>query len=119
MRGAIVIFLLLVSMQLAAQFNAGKYQDIHVMECTDQDGDEVYFTITAGNTDGFYQILPCSGLLQVDTLAYTKFLRQKTWTLTIACTDPRKYTDKSVYKVTLKKTAAGVKLDPVIVLYQP
>ena len=117
MRGTIVIFLLLVSMQLAAQFNAGRYQDIHIMECTDQDGDEVYWTITAGNTDKFYQILPCSGLLQVDTVAYTKFPRQKTWTLTIACTDPQKNTAKSVYKVTLKKTPAGVKLPPVIIPY--
>jgi len=117
MRSAIVFLLLLISLQLSAQFNAGKYQDIHVMECTDQDGDEVYWTITAGNTDKFYQILPCSGLLQVDTMAYTKFLRQKTWTLTVACTDPQKNMAKSVYKVTLKKTSAGVKLPPVIIPY--
>ena len=119
MKAIFFLCILAFSVQVSAQFNAGKYETLGTAVCTDDDGDEVYFTITAGNTDKYFQILPCSGLLQVDTIAYTKFLRQKTFYITIACTDPQKYVDKDVYKITLRKSATGIKLSPIIVPPSP
>lgn len=115
----LILIVLACSCGLFAQFDLGKYENLGTVVCTDDDGDEVYFTITAGNTDKYFQVYPCSGLLQVDTIAYTKFIRQKTWYITIGCTDPQKNTARSVYKVTLRKSATGIKLTPIIVPPSP
>lgn len=96
------IFILLIN-TASAQFNAAGFRDVKSIECIDEDGDEVYFTITAGNTGGYFQILPVSGMLQVDTMAYTSFIRQRTWYITVGCTDPQKNTGRSKYKIVLKK----------------
>jgi len=119
MKKIFFVLFLMLSVSVSAQFNAGKYQNLGTAVCNDPDGDEAYFTITAGNTDQYFQIFPCSGLIQVDTNAYTKFLRQKTWSITIACTDPQKNIARSVYKITLRKSATGIKLSPIIVPPSP
>lgn len=98
-----------------AQWQAGKYQSICVIEAQDPEGDEIYFTITAGNSTGYYQITPCTGVVQVDTLAYNAFIRQKTWTITITCYDPQKNYSKKVIKITLRKDAQGNKLTPIVI----
>lgn len=98
------------------QFAAGKYQTVCRFEAHDDDGDEIYWTIKSGNTGGFYQILPCSAVLQVDTAAYQSFKMQRVWTLKIAASDPARNTDVITAKITLRKNAAGVKLPPAIQL---
>lgn len=110
----LILILFLLPLFAHAQWQAGKYESICTIECLDPEGDEVYFTITAGNSAGYFQIQPCSGIIQVDTIAYTTFLRQRTFTLTFACTDTQKNTSKQQRKITLKKDASGNRLTPFI-----
>lgn len=97
-----------------AQWQFAKYQSIDTLCCDDEDGDECYFTIIAGNASGLFAITPCSGVIKVDTAAYASFVRSRTFTLTFAASDPQKNVRKRVYKIQLLKNAAGIKQRPVV-----
>lgn len=116
MRKLIFILLLLAcTMQVSAQFNPGKYWIAGFIQASDPDsGPEVVYSITAGNSSGYFIIMPCTGIIKVDTLAYTTFTYQKTWTLTIKVADAEGNFVKTTGKIVLKKVN-GVKVKPVIV----
>jgi len=110
----IVFILTLGSFFASSQIYPDRYQLIGSVRATDDDNDELGWSITAGNTDKFFIITPCSGVIKVDTIAYNSFLRQRTWTITIRATDPYNAIDISKRKVILKKSATGVHLPPYL-----
>jgi hypothetical protein len=109
MKTKLLILLILVSMSSFAQFQDAKYKPLFQLQAFDPEGDECYFTITAGNSAGYFGITPCTGIVKVDTMAYETFIRQKTFNITFACTDPQKNTSKTIRKIVLKKDAQGIK----------
>jgi hypothetical protein len=105
------IFLIFLLLPLLS-FSQSKIS-IGRLEAVDPEGEEVYWTITAGNTGGYFSITPCSGIVKMDTLAYDVFITQKTWTITFKATDPQGLYSKTVRKIVVKKLG-GVKLPPTI-----
>ena len=115
MRTWITIILIAISTACFGQFNPAKYWNVGSIYAADPDiGDEeIVWSITAGNTSGYFVILPCSGLVRVDTAAYATFVTQKTYTLTFKVTDIEKNYVKTTRKVLLKKVN-GIKQPPVM-----
>ena len=109
------IILLFLPILGFGQFNPAKYWNVGSIYAADPDlGDEeIVWSITAGNSAGYFVILPCSGLVRVDTLAYNSFITQKTFTLTFKVADPEGNYVKTTRKVLLKKVN-GVKQTPVM-----
>lgn len=93
---------------------------IHIfsVESLDPDtlGHEHYWTITAGNTNKVFAIMPCSGDVRVDSLVYDTFITSKTFYLTIRSTDAGGLYAITKRKVTLKKTAGKRSLSVVSTL---
>jgi len=114
MKKLIFIFLLLPLIGFA-QFNPAKYFDCGSIYAYDPDlgNEEIVWSITAGNASGYFVILPCSGLVRVDTSAYETFITQKTYTLTFKITDIEKNYVKTTRKVLLKKVN-GIKQPPLM-----
>lgn len=98
-----IILLILLPLLTFAQFNPERWQTVDTIYYQDQDGDENYLTISAGNTSGMFQIMPCSGILQCDTAAWAPVIRSKTYYLTIKATDASGLTVRKVAKVVLTK----------------
>lgn len=115
MRTWITIILIAISTACFGQFNPAKYWNVGSIYAADPDlGDEeIVWSITSGNTSGRFVILPCSGLVRVDTLAYDSFITQKTFTLTFKVSDPEGNYVKTTRKVLLKKIN-GIKQTPVM-----
>lgn len=110
----LVVVLLVSSSPTQAQFNPGKYWQVGFVQATDQDaGSELVYTITAGNTGSYFKITPCSGILTVDTAAYTTFTLQRTWYITVKSADMEGNFVKTTGKIVLKKVA-GVKVKPTL-----
>lgn len=111
----LLLILLVLPLLSFGQFNPFKYWDCGSVYAADPDlGDEqIVWSITAGNTSGYFVILPCSGLVRVDTAAYATFVTQKTYTLTFKVTDIEKNYVKTTRKVLLKKVN-GIKQPPVM-----
>jgi hypothetical protein len=86
-----------------AQFNPERWKTVDTITYQDEDMDENYLVITAGNTSKLWQIYPCSGILQVDTNAFNLFVTQKTYYLTIKATDAAGKYAKRVAKIVLTK----------------
>lgn len=115
----LIFVLMLFSLSASAQFNPGKYELITQIVASDPDsGPEIVFSITAGNWDHYFIILPCSGSLLVDTIAYSGFVRQRTWNIKIKVADPEGNFVKSTRKITLRKNSTGSKLSPIVITEQ-
>lgn len=116
MKSYLLIAILCLSISAEAQFQPGKYQSIFGISALDPDsGPEVTYSISAGNTGKYFIIMPCSGIVKVDTAAYSSFTTQRTWNLKLKAADPEGNFEKKTWKVMLRKTKQGLKLDPVIV----
>lgn len=111
----LLFILLLLPLFSLGQFNPAKYWNVGSIYAADPDlGDEqIVWSITAGNTLKYFVILPCSGLVRVDTTAYNSFITQKTFTITFKVADPEGNYTKTTRKILLKK-ANGVKQPPVM-----
>lgn len=111
----LLLILLVLPLLSFGQFNPFKYWDCGSVYASDPDlGDEqVVWSITAGNSAGYFIILPCTGLVRVDTMAYNAFITQKTFTLTVKVADPEGNYVKTTRKVLLKKVN-GLKQPPVM-----
>jgi len=111
----LLLLLLALSINVTAQFNPGKYWPVGFVQASDEDaGSELTYSITAGNTGSYFVIMPCQGIVKVDTAAYTSFTLQRTWYLTIKVTDMEGNYRKTTGKVVLKKVK-GVKVIPTVV----
>lgn len=109
------LILLLFPLLCSAQFNAGKYWDVGFVKASDPDsGNEIVYSITAGNTSNFFVIMPCSGVLKVDTAIYKTFTIQKTSYITIKVSDVEGNFVKTVGKIVLKKVN-GIKIKPTVI----
>ena len=106
--------LIFAPMLSTAQWQAGKYQAIDTLYCDDPEKDECYFSIASGNSDGFFAVTPCSGIVKVDTAVYASFARSRTFTIAFAASDPQRNIRKKVYKIKLIKNASGIKQRPII-----
>lgn len=114
MRIFILLALLLAPVFSMPQFNPGKYWVVGIVQASDEDaGSELVYSITAGNTGGYFAIMPCQGIVKVDTAAYATFTLQRTWNLTIKISDMEGNYRKTVGKVVLKKVK-GVKVIPIV-----
>lgn len=106
--------LILLPVFVLAQFEPGKYWNVGFVQATDQDaGSELVYTITAGNTGKYFVVTPCSGIVKVDTLAYTSFTYSRTWHLTIKASDMEGNFVKTTGTVILRKVK-GIKVIPTI-----
>jgi hypothetical protein len=112
----LVVLLFLIPLISFAQFNPGKYWQCGFVKATDQDAGnkELVYSITAGNTGSYFKITPCTGIVKVDTAAYTTFTLQRTWTLTIKSADMEGNYVKTTGKIVLKKVG-GIKVKPTVI----
>jgi hypothetical protein len=108
MKKILLLLFLCISLQGFSQIPVAR------LEATDPEGEEVYWVITAGNTQKFFSITPCSAVIKVDSMAYNSFIRQKTFYITFKASDPQGNYSKTVRKIILKKTSSGVKVAPEI-----
>jgi hypothetical protein len=103
-----------------------------VMCCINEPGHAYTYAITAGNTTKFFSI-DNTGLLTVDVNAYTTFVRQRTFYLTVKVTGDGKVTQpdgtvkyeaklwkKAKVTVVLKKTSnsSGIIINSSELIYQ-
>jgi hypothetical protein len=111
----LAVLLFLIPLISFAQFNPGKYWQCGYVNATDPDAGnkELVYSITAGNTGSYFKITPCSGILKVDTAAYTTFKFQRTWYITIKSADMEGNYVKTTGKVILKKVN-GLNIKPTI-----
>jgi len=122
MKAKIIVLLLLLTVAVYPQVYLSRYIHSFNLVATDQDvGDETYWVISAGNVnsaDGHgkvFLIVPCSGEVKVDTLVYTTFVRQKTFTLSFKATDQVGASAISKRKVTLRKDVNGNRIISLVV----
>jgi len=114
MRSKLLFLFVLLSLLASAQFNPGKYWPVGFVQASDEDaGSELVYSITAGNTGGYFVVMPCQGIVKVDTAAYATFTLQRTWNLTIKVTDMEGNYIKTTGKVVLKKVK-GIKVKPTV-----
>ena len=104
----LIYILLIATLPTFGQYNQARWQSVDTITYQDEDNDENYFTITAGNTSKLWQIYPCSGILQVDTSAFGTFTRSRTFYLTIKATDAAGIYTKRVAKAVLTKPRNAV-----------
>jgi hypothetical protein len=116
MKALIFFILLAIGTGLVAQSYYSywdKYWTCGMLVYTDPEEDEGFWVITAGNTSKFFIIHPCSGIVQVDTMAYNSFVTQKTFTLKFKVTDHVGNSATTTRKIVLKKVN-GVKQQPIM-----
>ena len=84
----------------------GKYEHVAFIHAHDNDagGSEIYWTITAGNSDKTFVVTPCSGQIKADTNIYSTFARSKTYYLTLRATDQGGLYVVQKLKIVLTKT---------------
>lgn len=104
----LIILTLLLASPALSQYNPARWQTVDTITYQDDDNDENYLIITAGNTSKLWQIYPCSGVLQVDTAAFDTFTRSRTFYLTIKATDAAGIYSKRVAKAVLTKPRNAV-----------
>lgn len=107
MRKLLFLLILLPSLIYAQRIPVGR------LEAVDPEGQEIYWVITAGNTLKYFSITPCSGIVEVDTTAFTTFVTQRTFTITFKATDPQGLYSKTVRKIVLKKVD-GIRQKPFL-----
>lgn len=85
----------------------GKFEPVCSIHANDPDqiDNEVYYTITAGNTEKMFVITPCTGIIKHDTSVYSTFTRSKTYYLTCRATDQGGLYSVKKLKIVLTKTA--------------
>jgi hypothetical protein len=112
----LLFILCLLPLLCSAQFNPNKYWDVAFVKGSDEDAgnSELVYSITAGNPDKYFVILPCSGVVKVDTAIYKTFVTSKTTYLTIKVADVEGNYVKTVGKVVLKKIN-GIKVKPTVI----
>ena len=94
-------------------FPTTKKIDIAKINVNDPENSEVTLSIVSGNTGKYFSITPCSGIIRVDTLAYSAFVYRKTWIIKFKATDEDGYFSYMEYTFVLKKDGAGNKFPPV------
>lgn len=100
----LIILILLLLKPAQSQFNPGKFLTLGTIEATDPDSGEVVYSISAGNSAGWFVITPCSGIVKVDTNVYNSIATQRTYYLKIRVTDMEKNHTKTIWRVVLKKS---------------
>ena len=111
LKSLFIIAIFAIPAQSNAQF-WGKFEPVGTIHAHDPDtlAPEIYYTITAGNSEKVFVIAPCSGIIKADTNIYGKFTYSKTYYLTCRATDQAGL--YSIQKVKIVLTKQGTRRKP-------